>query len=305
MSKIPTQNEIEKIVTKSFYDLGYKKKYSKEYYIDLVNETFKELDLEEKCSPSYISNLPGNLKTSTSDELQHRLDVIDERINEYQELADSEAWIQEDRQKTIDELTQENEEWQEKIDDVELKEKQLNTYMDDLQSDAYEFIEDITDRFTKHLPDLNRAVIDGRPNTIYSELMGLNELFSDGGIILSNNANGIRYLAQNIEDYAIQNEETVSYNDAHRISDDLMKLADKHDATKNKTFGNLVDELGTWRDDKTEWQKNIDKNNTEIERSREVQKDSRKQQADFENRVSKLKDEQKRTSDAKKRKDTP
>ena len=258
-------------------------------------------DLEVKCKPDYIQSLPGNLKTSDSSELQHRLDVIDERIDEYQELSDSEAWIQADRQATIDELTEDNEEWQKKIDDIELMESQLETYMKDMQSDAFEAIDNIKERFEKYLPELNKGIINGKANIIYSELMGLNELFSYGGIIISNDADSIRYLAQRIDDYASSHDDVPA--GAFDLVVDLNKLADRHDATKNKNFGDFVDELGTWRDDKKEWQDNIDKNNKEINRSIDVIKDSEKQQAEFYKAIDNLKRERKRTDNARKEKE--
>ena len=116
---IPTRDEIKEIVDKSFYDLGYKKKFTKEYYEELVNTTLDNIDWDndlllksksedtddededivdsEKCKPDYIQSLPGDLRTNDKDALQERLDTIDDEIDELDELIGSELWIQEDR----------------------------------------------------------------------------------------------------------------------------------------------------------------------------------------------------------------
>ena len=61
--------------------------YDKEAYKEIILNSLYEKGLidEEiylKCQPKHIQSLPGNLKTSSVEELEHRLDVIDERITD-------------------------------------------------------------------------------------------------------------------------------------------------------------------------------------------------------------------------------
>ena len=74
------KKEIEGIVNKSFYDCGYKKKYTKEYYEELVDNVFKDLDwdtISEKemvvdKNHDYFSGIRGAIREITDSKEEYR-----------------------------------------------------------------------------------------------------------------------------------------------------------------------------------------------------------------------------------------
>lgn len=109
MRDIINKEEIQEIVVKTFYDLGYKEKYSREYYIDLVTNVFKQInwdDLlvktedtddsvdenedsvidEEKTygHKPHLASLPHDRRTSDISELCERFDVCTQKMLEHQ-----------------------------------------------------------------------------------------------------------------------------------------------------------------------------------------------------------------------------
>ena len=92
---IPTEDEIKKIVNKSFYDLGYKKKFTKEYYEELANTTLNNIDWslvlksesedtveDEKCSKPHMQSLPYDGNARTEGKLNRRKEALENRITE-------------------------------------------------------------------------------------------------------------------------------------------------------------------------------------------------------------------------------
>ena len=87
------KDEIRRIVNKSFYDLGYKKKYTKEYYVDLVNDVFSELNSDGEVEKShsdapYLSDLPCDLRSRSEDCLTGRKNEIAIRIANLEDEMD-------------------------------------------------------------------------------------------------------------------------------------------------------------------------------------------------------------------------
>ena len=242
------KKEIEGIVDKSFYDCGYKKKYTKQYYIDLVNNTMqninwnekskedandddvenkiKEDGTEEKCSKPHITSLPYDNRTSDLDKLQKRLDTIDERMDDLQEEHFA--------------LTSD-------IESLSNLIKKHDKSYEELQEEAFESVKSIQDRFNEELQgyDLGKATINGRPNQVYSEINGLTELFEYSSMIMGDEANHLNEIAGQIVDFAYEQtggDDTPWSNRVIGIADDIRALANKHNVNNNPQ-GNELDEF--------------------------------------------------------------
>ena len=71
------------------------------YEAEIIDE-----DLYEKCQPSYISGLPGSLRSTDANQLQSRLDAIDKKIDEFNEKIEEEL----EKRNELDENTKMHEE---------------------------------------------------------------------------------------------------------------------------------------------------------------------------------------------------
>lgn len=227
-SKIISKAEIESIVQKNMYDLGYKKKFSKDYYIDLVNSVFKDLESNDKSHSGkpYLSALPHDLRTNDLDKLQERIDAIDERMDELNEEHFQLGADEESLQNIIN---------------------NFNKSDTDLQNEAFDSISSIQDRFHEELKgyDLGKASVDGKPNTVYLEINSLNELFEHSGTITGMEADTIMDIAGQIVDFAYEQtdgDDTPWSNRVIGIADDLRALAMKHNVNNNNQ-GNELEEF--------------------------------------------------------------
>ena len=178
------------------------------------------------------------------------------------------------------------EKYQPALEEIELKEQQFETYDKEMQEEAYESISSIIERFREECPDLNHAVIDGKPNLVYSEMMGLNELFSEGGLITSMNAEGLNNLAGELVDYAYDvtgGDDTPWSDRVIGIADDLRYLARKHDINTDKSGTKLAKELDGYKEEKEYLQNEIKLNQKAININTENIDKSEKEQKRLEN----------------------
>ncbi len=153
MSKIPNKNEIEEIVNKSFYDLGYKKKYSKEYYTELVNNTLDSIDWDtktkdgtevietEKCSKPHITSLSYDNRYTDPIKLNERKKAIEESIMHLEadlRFRDNTEFLQ----RQVDNCTTS----QEQIDkDRERQEGFIRSEMEEISSSLENFVNNMYD----------------------------------------------------------------------------------------------------------------------------------------------------------------
>ena len=237
MKKIITKKEIEDIVNQTFYDLGYKKKYTKEYYLDLVNNTMQNINwdmkakedyndddvVEEVKCPKYISSLPGNLKTSTSEELQHRLDVIDDKIGELEEKNNSLEAENEYLQDKIDGI-------QSELDNIHETEEEVNSLNKDIHDFALKSIDKIQTNIKKALkkrPSQTDTLLPNA-NTIPQDLEMLPSFYEYGnGLIPSYQGAVIKNLEDYFRNYIKLNENTLNKTQIKQINtacDELNKL---------------------------------------------------------------------------------
>ena len=247
----------------------------------------------------HLADLPYDRRSNNIDELQERLDEIDKRVKANERLIENEKKIQEELTQTNRMLQEEIiEKYQPALEEIELKEQQFETYDKEMQEEAYESIDSIVSRFEEECPDLNHAVIDGKPNLVYSEMMGLNELFSEGGLITSMNAEGLNNLAGELVDYAYDKtggDDTPWSNRVIGIADDLRYLARKHDINNSTRGGELAKELDGYKEEKEYLQNEIKINRNSIRINEETIRKSEKEQSRLENENKDYQDEKSKT----------
>ena len=247
----------------------------------------------------HLMSLPYDRRSTDPKELQERLDEIDKRMKANDRLIENEKKTQEDLAQTNSMLEEEiYDKYLPAIEKIEMAEKQFETYDKEMQEEAYESISSIIERFREECPDLNHAVIDGKPNLVYSEMMGLNELFSEGGLITSMNAEGLNNLAGKLVDYAYDvtgGDDTPWSDRVIGIADDLRYLARKHDINTNKNGTKLAKELESAKEDKEYFNKEIELNQKAININNEKIDKSKKEQKRLENENKDYSGERKNT----------
>lgn len=235
----------------------------------------------------HLADLPYDRRSNNIDELQERIGEIDKRVKANERLIENEKKVQEELTQTNRMLQEEIiEKYQPALEEIELKEQQFETYDKEMQEEAYESIDSIVSRFEEECPDLNHAVIDGKPNLVYSEMMGLNELFSEGGLITSINAEGLNNLAGELVDYAYDvtgGDDTPWSDRVIGIADDLRYLARKHNINTDKSGTELAKELEGYKEEKEYLQNEIKLNLNSIRINEETIRKSEKEQSRLEN----------------------
>lgn len=244
------REEIENIVYKTFYELGYKEKFSEEYFSWFVDSIFKNIEWDKTnrdkshSGKPHLSRLPHDLRTSDLGKLEERMDAIDSEIADLDELIGTEKWIQDEQNNVIDKLTKENEELTKIQDELVKDNYKINDKDMKLQQEALDSVNSIQDRFREELNgyELGQTIINGKPNTVYSEIMGLSEMFEDGGLINGNQAKALNNVAGKIVDFAYDEtggDDTAWSNRVIGIADDLRALSEKHDVNKNSLSEDL------------------------------------------------------------------
>ena len=291
--------------------------YSTDIIDTLLEKGVIDEELYEKCQPKHIASLPGNLRDSNVDELQHRLDVIDERMKDMDDYISNVVRVQEELESERDNLEEKNKILQKTIDDFEDIKKSVYKSDDELQKEALDTIKDINDKIDSVLDgvtdgdgvSLLQGVIDGKPNMFHLGRYGLNEMFEYSGLITHEEAQSIFDLSNTLRDYATSPNMIDSFNskkeyDAWRtqvmgICKDIDYLANKHDVN--------VHEMGKELDSACDYQIENDvlQINDNLDRLKEVNadlEDYRKSEAYYQKVNSDYANEKKRTEDAINRK---
>lgn len=249
----------------------------------------------------HLADLPYDRRSNNLEELQARIDEIDDRIKTNGILIENEKKIQSEEEDTIRMLQDEIEgKYIPALEEIQKNEEQFKIYDEMMQEEAFESIDSILSRFEEECPDLNKATIDGKPNNVYLSMHGMNELFQYGGLINSLDAQGLNDLAGELVDYAYDKtggDDTPWSNRVIGIADDLRYLANKHDINGNSNGKKLAKELDNYKEDKEYFEIEIQNNKNGIKYANERLSKSKKEQKRLENEVSDYKGEKQKTED--------
>ena len=275
-------------------------------YKDLVLESLYKNEiiddeLYEKCQPKYISSLPGDLRSTDVDELQSRLDAIDEGIADQDMLIDSLKDSQDELDKYIKEQEENIRYNNKQLDDLKAKEDKFFDLDKKAQEDAFDLISDIQDRFREVFDgyELGQATINGRPNPAYVEIGSLAEFFEFGSLLASYDVANMEMTANRLVDFAYEQtggDDTAWSNRAIGIADDLRYLANKNDVNnKSNPVAQALDDISSANELRDTVNGNINDANSNISNAN-IDKDSlKKKQDQAENKKNKLSDEKIKT----------
>lgn len=324
-NKLPSKKEIENIVNKTFYTLGYKEKYSREYYVDLVNQTMENIDWTKSYSHKpHLASLPYDLNVGNADKLRERLDEIDNRIKDTEEEISSNQDTIDGIQNEIDNLKGKNSILEQANKDFEDIKKSTYKKDDELQKEAFDTIDDINKRLDDALgmvvdengkQYLLQGMIDGKPNTINLDRFGLNELFEYSGLISNMDSNLIFDLSREILSVSIDpnillnfkegltdNETQRIYNDwvneMQSISKELDGLANKHNVNVHEMGEDIERTLNYYVEDNLV---EIEDNNEIIKLAEQSQNENKQNKKHLETELRDYKNEYKRTESALRR----
>lgn len=266
---------------------------------EVIKNVFDNVVMKSYGHKPHLASLPYDHNTNDPDKLQERLDVLGDRISETEELIGTEAWIQEDRQKEIDRLTKENDDLQKKLDAIDEYNEEFDAYSSKLQRDTADLISDFQDTYRELFEgtDLVKGMINGKPNFLYSEVMGLQEVFEYSGLIPSMDANALKGLADKIVKESSNYDKGSAWSKkVEKLADTLVDIANTNDINKHPA-GKVLEKLSGMESvyAKEDWDSQLKSNNEEISRSMDVIKDSIKTQNGFERELNDYKKEYKRT----------
>ncbi len=202
------------------------------YKAELIDD-----ELYEKCQPSYISGLPGSLRSTDANQLQSRLDAIDEKIDEFNEKIEEEL----ENRNELDENTKTHEEnikyYNEQINDFLRKEREFIDFDERLQGEALDSCQNIRDAWTDLKKENGTNIEPSDRLDILINNLGVDE-FEFSGVLASYDVSMLKNLADDVENYFMSVSDDVSewQQQGVNLADDIRALADKHDVN-NRSNG--------------------------------------------------------------------
>lgn len=262
-----------------------------EYLLKTIEEYTEEKSYSHK---PHLAELPHDRRTNDPKLLQERIDAINEELEQAEEMVGTELWVQEERQRQIDELTQQNKEWKNQIEQMETISNKFKDYNAELKPKALEQVDKILDELDKALENkpLGSDPWAGQDANYYlNDPRRIKEMFQEGGLLTSQQANLIRGMVNSI---SIRTGDDPSFRQVKNDLDALADLCDINSDTNEDASG-LLAEYYEFDGGPSYLQGKIDHNNKEIKDREGYIKDSKKEQRHWETVVQDYKDEKKRT----------
>lgn len=235
------------------------------YEAEIIDE-----DLYEKCQPSYISGLPGSLRSTDANQLQSRLDAIDKKIDEFNEKIEEEL----EKRNELDENTKMHEEnikyYNKQIEDYYKKEKDFEKVNTQLQNEALDTCQDIRDAWYD-LRDTNPTNIE--PSDMLQmnmNMLGADE-FEFSGVLSGDEARVMKYFANEVEYYfsSVSDDMNDWQQQGVNLADDIRALADKHDVNnRSNGWADARDEVSN-TDFIPQMRRNIQESENQIKKNNE------------------------------------
>lgn len=312
MNEPSFSEKLDEIITTTFAhleELILKNKYTFEDK-DINEWTDSDFIEYEKCQPDYIQSLPGTLRSTDPKELQLRLDTINNRLKEIDDLNNSrEEYISEQEQE-IDDLKNINEELQKNLDDFDAKENEFIKQNQEMQTEAVnQWIDDFDGSFEEWVNsapgeyNVTGLVDEDRLNYIMANFSRY--FFKYKGFLTTEEVEEIKGYANDIDIIASALGDT-NYNDATDewsqmgmfLSDELRDYADKYDFNKHPISNTLL-EINDAREQglPQKWANQISDNNQTIDRTQSFIDSTRKIQAVDDKEKTDLEDNKIKTQD--------
>lgn len=239
------------------------------YKAELIDD-----ELYEKCQPSYISGLPGNLYSTDANVLQSRLDAIDEKVEEFNEKIEEEL----EKRNELDENTKMHEEnikyYNKQINDYLRKEREFEDLNSRLQNEALDTCQELRDDWNELMEQNTTNIQPSKSLEIEMNVLGMNE-FEFTGVMSEGEASYMKLIAQRVEDYfsSVNDDVNTWQTQGITIADDIRLLADKHNVN-NRSNGwveardevSNLDFIPQMRRNIQESENQIKKNNEESEK---------------------------------------
>lgn len=248
ISKPSFEDKLKEILDDSFDELLFLLKNKEEdvdeifekYYDKDINELSDEEIVEyEKCSPEYIQNLPGSLRSTDPQELQSRVDAIDKRLEELDDELEDEYDFQDFAQGEIDKAQSQIDEAQKNLDDYHKQEDDWIELDEKMQGKAYDKASKIRDDWDKFSKDYEV------PDTLSMLVRTIDDSFEHKGHLDSNEVDGLHDVADMLDDYANDMEVGLignsPYAPVHKIASDIRDFADEFDINNSPQGDSLVE----------------------------------------------------------------
>lgn len=245
------------------------------YEADIIDDA-----LYEKCQPSYISGLPGNLRSTDPNVLQSRLNAIDEKVDEFNSKIEEAL----ERRNELDKNTKTHEEnikfYNEQINDFLKKEREFEDFNEKMQGEALDSCTDIRDSWNDLKKENDTNI---QPSNNLDMLVNLiADPFEFSGVMASYEAQATRQLADNVEEYfsSVSDELSDWQQRGLALADDIRTLADTYDVNNTSNgWSERRDEVSNtefipqMQNNIRESEKQIAENNSEDDKiSREIER---------------------------------
>ena len=317
--QIITKQELVSIVNKNVYDLGYRKKFSKGYYDDLVDGVFNDLDFDSKSSseliqrtkcPKVITSLPHDLRTTDVGKLQERLDEANDTLSVLEDELQEEKIAQDDLKGAKERAIKERDEAQKNLDDYHKREDDFRKADEQLLGEALDESSEIRKDWKSLMDTANFGDGEGlvvempKVNGIYNldTLMNIfGSEFEYTGFLNGEDSDVIRAIADSVEEFGNSNSDGTNItdwtNEASSLADTIRAFADKHDINKNPLGDELQDLTNiAGKGLPSDWQDIIDDTDEMLNRYDESIQDSIKIQTSIERDIGYLKQDIDKTS---------
>ena len=266
------------------------------YILQTIQKYTEEKSYSHK---PHLADLPHDRRTNDPELLQERLDAIDDALKDNKNKLDAEYEVQKECNDKIKELDDKNKEWENQIQQMKEASAQFEEYNMALKPKALEQVDKILEEFDKaseHTKLEHDPWADRETNYYLNDPRRLKELFKDGGLLTSYQANTLYGLSNSI---SIRTGDDRTYSQVKRDIESLAKMCDINNESNNDASEQLR-KYYSFEGGPTYLQGMIDHNKKEIQSTQNTLKESQHESRHLETVQNDLKGEKDKTESKKK-----